>query len=575
MFYLAKLFVLFFICNVVYSQTSYFSTAQTVIGNSDYCGYATFSKLLHNIDMGGNKRCDVFLKFSSDPSIGPSFLGRYWNIPFFSSHIKIISRTRCFWISPNNGKYVFIKSYDKKEKGCTVYKQRGKDILILQNYSNGISTITSKRDSKFLYEYNKDGRLAKFRAGSEFDLFKLSYDANGFPVKLYNITKQKTELDFIYKDNHLFQIKIGNTDIAITFSYLYRTSSKVLSKEKLLSSVDYINGESEKYSYKSDEICTRNLLVNNKSIPIGGCIANRITITNQDKRSNWIEWDDATGFITSDSGGKYAIANPYFDNKNPEYATDAVLCVREKGTDIPKSMIAYHKNGAKFSGIWGRDKNAAIRFSQDENTGMQQKVFYIASSGMSYMKVRKIEKRENDSFPWDLVEQRIYDPNGNLLRIIENGRIIEHKNNILPDNTLKKDTYINGILMESKMISSNGELLEYIKYLSNEKKETFKYSTSDCQKTLSYYENDEFIYKKTFSKTWQKSDLLSMEDRQGLKTIYNYKGNIREELLIYPDGRKVLKKYDPNRKEFVENVNQNIIYNWLQSITNKGKLNEN
>lgn len=89
----------------VFSQTAYFKSAQTVLGNVDSNGYVVLSRLIYTIDMGNGYRADVFILFSSDPSNKTTLMGKFWTLPFFTSRIEQISNFRCIWHSPNNGTY--------------------------------------------------------------------------------------------------------------------------------------------------------------------------------------------------------------------------------------------------------------------------------------------------------------------------------------------------------------------------------------------------------------------------------------------------------------------------------------
>lgn len=203
----------------VFSQTAYFKSAQTVLGNANSNGFAVLSRLLYTIDMGNGYRFDIFILFNSDPSLERSFMGKYWDLPFFTSKIEQISNFRCIWYSPNNGKYIFLRDLKNSTKAYNIYYQKGKGKLKLKIYQDGYAEITSTKDPKYNFCYKKH-RLVNLCYGTGFKQIKIEYTSQGQPSRVINLTDQKEELNFLYKNGFLRQIQINGRKVGPEFKYV-------------------------------------------------------------------------------------------------------------------------------------------------------------------------------------------------------------------------------------------------------------------------------------------------------------------------------------------------------------------
>lgn len=85
------------------------SSIQIPVGNSDTGGFARLDKEFYKLPLGNGKSVDPFFMFSTDPRIEPSYMGRYWTIPFFNTKIiKLSAKTYCL-AAPNLRNYTFNK----------------------------------------------------------------------------------------------------------------------------------------------------------------------------------------------------------------------------------------------------------------------------------------------------------------------------------------------------------------------------------------------------------------------------------------------------------------------------------
>lgn len=547
----------------VFSQTAYFKSAQTVLGNVDSNGYVVLSRLIYTIDMGNGYRADVFILFSSDPSNKTTLMGKFWTLPFFTSRIEQISNFRCIWHSPNNGKYIFLKDLKNSTKAYNIYYQKGKGKLKLKIYQDGYAEITSTKDPKYNFCYKKH-RLVNLCYGTGFKQIKIEYTSQGQPSRVINLTDQKEELNFLYKNGFLRQIQINGRKVGPEFKYV-ENSLDIKNKDLLLSSIRYLSGVEENFQYERIPNKVRYIYIDNTSLPINDCVINRLTYGNDG--NNWVEWDEYTGFATQDSYGKYAIYNPYIDDKNPDYDMPLYSKHRTIRRDAPHTAISYKQETRKYADIWERDSSKASRLYQDGETGKQRKVYYITAPGTAYMKVRKIEQRENNTHPWKLTEQRIYSPNGNLIRKITLNCIYDYKYKLLDANLTAKETYLNSVLTDNKIFSNDGNLIEHTKY-KNGNTETTKFLQKGDFKVQEVFFNNKLQERKTFKDGWKSSNLIMKEESNGDIIKYSYKDGIREELIEKKDGTRILKKYDSLKQEFTDIIDKTVIDKWISNLFN-------
>lgn len=73
-----------------------------------------------------------------------------------------------------------------------------------------------------------------------------------------------------------------------------------------------------------------------------------------------------------------------------------------------------------------------------------------------------------------LSKQRIYSPDGDLLRKITSSHVYDYKYKLHDFNIVSKETYIDGIFTDAKSFSSDGILLKQMKYI-NGNIETIKF----------------------------------------------------------------------------------------------------
>ena len=136
----------------------------------------------------------------------------------------------------------------------------------------------------------------------------------------------------------------------------------------LLSCLSYLNGVEENFRYKRIPNKERHIYIENTVIPVSDCVVNRLAYGNNG--DNWLEWDEDTGLALQDSSGKYAIYNPYMDNKNPDYDKTIFTRHRLNRNDVPHTAIFYKQENKKYADIWERDSSKASRLYQNGDTGI-------------------------------------------------------------------------------------------------------------------------------------------------------------------------------------------------------------
>ena len=106
-----------------------------------------------------------------------------------------------------------LKKPDKGYKETYVLNTTGKlKLNIAQNNSIYIEDIGDQKN-KFIL---KDGRLVSFSTGKDADIFKIRYGNRGVPQSMYNVSKNTTEVEFVYnKEGFLYKIILSKDKKAL------------------------------------------------------------------------------------------------------------------------------------------------------------------------------------------------------------------------------------------------------------------------------------------------------------------------------------------------------------------------
>lgn len=409
---------------IMYAQFTR-SVQQIPVGNSDSQGYARMDCMFYKMSLGDGETADLFFKFSSNPNISPNYLGLYWSIPFFDTHIVKTSKNRYLWKSPNHGTYTFEK-LRKTTRG-------NKETYVLN--TTGLWKLNILKDHVYIYHVSdikkyfkfKNDKLIEFCNGFEADVFRIYYQ-NKMPILIYNITKREEEMSFVYNTEKLLtDIQIKNSKkISISYVPCNTFNSKgenLKNKYKTISLIKYTDGSVEKYTYHSEANCSRVcLFANQQECEIKNIPSNILEKIKNNRDSGCLRWDAITGMIISDSGGQYSIYNPFVDKLNPDFDN----AIRLPNNDILRqvSCISYKRPNCKYAEIWEYDSSNAVKFTQNPNTGEGTRVSYIASKGNSSMKIRKIEQKAANHKLWHIKLLRMYNEDGNIIREIDNNNNI-------------------------------------------------------------------------------------------------------------------------------------------------------
>lgn len=421
------------------------SMRQIPIGNSDFNGFARMDKMFYKLPLGNGRKADMFFKFTTDPRYEPKYMGTYWMIPFFDSSVMKTAPTRYVWRSPNHGTYTFNKSAktDKGFEETYVLNTTGKWKL---NVSKGEILICDITDLKSRYVF-RDGKLSQFCWGDGADTFRLSYNARGYPLSVYNVSKNTESVRFNYNsERELAGIYFPAEKKSVLIAYapfsVYGEKGDIVRGVRIVSSITFLDGRNETYQYKHETRKRRNYLTKggkegNAEVPV-----NKFLQKNGDGGEGFIEWDAESGLIMSDSGGEYKVCNTLFDTRNPDSNGKTT---RSFGVNNSESMISYKKPEYKYAQVWGYSSSHAIKTTQDPDTGEETRTSYIGSPGKASMKIRKIEKRLAGEKDWKLTLSKIYDENGNLIREIDaDGNLKEF---IYDKKNRHIKTYESGILI--------------------------------------------------------------------------------------------------------------------------------
>ena len=546
------------------AQLKHYRLAQIPIGNSDFNGFATIDIDLFSFDIGEGLSADVYLKFQSNPQAEPKSFGLFWSMPFADSRLVQKSKTRYYFYPPNNGLYPFILDLNKP-KGCEeFYRSVGTKRLTLKIFKDGKAKIERVSDPDCFYEF-KDSKLIRFKPSKAHDEFKISYDYKGNPISYRNITKKYNVAEFSYKGGLVTQIIFNNSKKQV-YHISYVSCDKLQHGMRTISEIKFPDGSVTSFKYDRAKDAKRNILLKNEGvITTPYAKINRIEMNNAGTIS-WLEWESSTGFITADSGGEYAIRNPFLDPLHPDYKNKGITAKRERWNETMDSTILYEKHGKKYPEIWGYDRDGAIKVTQNSNTGEKRRTSYIGAPGPAYMKSRKVEKMIPGQKTWQNEIYRVYDANGRLVR--------ETQPNILSVFTYDKEgirtreNYSNGRLV-SKAFSKNGNLLKTIYFSANGKEVETHYGKRDGLNFIEKFENGRFIEAKSYYKNWDESTLAYAKSENGTETFYKYTKNGVEILTRTPNGDEMLSFYDSDISKIVNSTIPTDVLKWKNELTKK------
>ena len=437
-------FVMLFPLHDITAQIQH-SSVQIPVGNSDTNGFARLDKEFYKLPLGNGKSVDLFFMFSTDPRIEPTYMGAYWSTPFFDSKIIKLSTKTYRWIAPNLKTYTFNKA-TKPERGFKeTYILNTTGQLKLNISRDGASHIINTQIPNFKFVI-KDNKISTFCVGDNSDTFKITYDASNRSQTIYNTTKNKLEVKFIYNEHKLLsQITFIPTNKNVFIKY--GANTKLRASLRVVSNITFVDGNSESYTYSQRlERQDRTILSKKgEKLSLAKVPINRFEQKYKDSESSqFIEWDATTGIITSDSGGVYSIRNPMFDQYSPEYSNSGVVADRKRELRTKESRISYKKPEYKYPEIWDYSLKTAIKITQNPHTGEQTRTSYIGNPGNNSMKIRKIEKRIEHDSNWELVVNKFYNTEGHLIREIDINKNL--KEFIYDEKGIHWKTLTNGIL---------------------------------------------------------------------------------------------------------------------------------
>ena len=448
---------------------------QIPVGNSDTNGFARIDVDLGDLDLGGGADASLFLMFTTNPRREAGYLGAYWCCPFLESKLVKTHEISYKWTPPNNGGYTFYKVPGKVKGWDEVYEMKGRGGWSLKVSKSGAALIESLSDPAARYEF-KRGRLVSFCAGSGSDRIRINYDSNGIPLGVYNVSRGRSLLDLRYDGSLLVSIKIGASEKGeVKLSYLpcdaLADDGQSALKDKSLRSISAIRhpaGRSEEFSYAAVDGRPRKVTRRNWEESSTGCVPLNRLVRKVSGNESWLEWDAGTGIIVADSGGEYAVMNPAWDRRHPEYGEGFAKDDRRRADITRHTRISYKRPENMFPEILEINHNNATRILQDPNSGEMKRVSYIGAQGPSYMKERKVERKSAGEKDWRTDAVKAYDEKGLLVReILGNGDVVAFAYNkdggLFEKRQNGQLTFFDAENGDGKPVENGGELLWFLK----------------------------------------------------------------------------------------------------------------
>ena len=485
-------------------------------GNSDVKNFAIYDIKIPEADFGDNG-IDFSLRFSTNPSSEPDYLGRYWKIPLLDSHFVFFDSAKAIWRDPNRGSAYFYPASTSKP-GAREYVD-GSNEMRATFMKNGEVLIEEIGNPKCFFLY-KDSRLVRFSPDGA-GVFSVSYNSGKRPTAIYNATQRKTLASFKYRQGSKYLEKIvfegGRT---YSFDYTenpFEEEEKELKKIDLLKSILSPVGNETVIAY--EDRAARSRTVVNKEFQetrTPKTPVRRMSMASPDS-SGWIEWCGKTGIIMADDGGEYTTGNEAADELHPFYNKAGPAHMP------PFIFVSYLKNGQKHPRTFFFDRHSAVKVQSDPNTGETYRHTLIGAKGPSYMSPRKVEKLSGGSDlksgRWEPVKVNHYDNLGRLIRVINASGDIENFEYIGASNDFAKKLK-NGILVFSGEKSGD----ELIRKFFHDNGMVSEIRTNEKKKESTYYFNGEIIRTEIFDGLRR---VIKSTDAKSTKE-YSYSGSNEE-----------------------------------------------
>lgn len=409
---------LFFTVNST-AQLSH-SGGQIPVGNSDTNGFARIDKNIYSLSYDLYKGIDIFFKFSTDPRNEPKYIGAYWTIPFFDSHVTKTSSNKYRWIAPNLRDYNFNK-LPKPDRGYEeTYILNTTRMLKLNVSRNGNIVIENINNPENNFVF-RNGRLISFCVGKDSHKFRLFYNGSGNPQSLY--CGNMAVIKFDYNKYELVSEIIFPQDkksVSITYDECNTFAEDGKTKQgklfKAISAIIFSDGRKEEYKYIASENKTSRKVLSGEKETVINVSTNRLNQYINKDNKGFIEWDASTGIIISDSCGIYSIDNRLFDMYNPKSDRKTHW---QKESRTQESRISYKKPEYKYPEIWDYSTKTVIKMTQNPHTGERIRTYYIGIPGNTSMKVRKIERKLSNGKEWEMQTVKAYNDKGDLIREID------------------------------------------------------------------------------------------------------------------------------------------------------------
>ncbi|MBC2601986.1 hypothetical protein [Puniceicoccus vermicola] len=272
----------------------------------------------------------------------------------------------------------------------------------------------------------------------------------------------------------------------------------------------------------------------------------------------FLAWEARSGFLVEDSGGDYTVTSKGLDPEQPDFAEN-----QSKGGIAPYSVRIEKQLEDGSLELWSYNYRTGVRERTDSSTGEVFRETFIVSPGPAYGELRRREKKGASAESWKLIEQRAYNPDGRLIRVIGGNEVRELVWEERGEFSRVQE-FVEGELTKERVFE-NGRRVRTTEW-GEGKPTTYTYELEGGQEIVRQFVEGEWQW----TRIWNSSGrIVYGNNNEGFESIFRYGSDgIREVLQKRPDGKDFLVR--TSEGESVRITDPEKISAWLSDQTLTG-----
>ena len=502
------------------------------LGNANFRGYAQVERELGSWRLPDGTEIPLHLVLQSDPSVEPGPLGPGWHLPFFRSDFVRVKDYEALWEMPNGRRKFFPRDRLAEEPDGDALRFRSREgdwTALWEKDRRGIeATVTSTDDPAWWFRY-EDGRLHSFRMGEESPEYRVDWlGGSNFPRAIRPANRRQGPVEILYAGRTPESIRVGEREWELEMDEGDWTapdgrSDYLAYRVRFLAALTGPDGTTERFGYEKGDLKERTVGVPGaaKAARTVRVPVNRLAVRDgEGNERGFLAWEARSGFLVEDSGAAYAVASEGRDPEQPGYAE-----ARRRGDIAPEAVRIERRPEEGPPQLWSYDYGSGRRERTDPSTGEIFRETHIVSPGPAYGKLRKREKKTPEG-KWELVEHWAYDPEGRLLRVIEQGGSTRKLVWEERGGYSRAQEFVDGVLAKERVFE-NGRRVRTTEWQDGEET-TFTYERVGGREVVRQFTGGQWQWTRVWGSGGR---LLYGANRAGVETIVRHGADGTREVL--------------------------------------------